>query len=98
MEQDRQRVWRTGPDVVVKASDMSEELQADAVQLGKDALSKFTVEKDIAEYIKREFDRKHGAVWHCIVGHSFGSFVTHESGHFLFYYIGSYAILLFRST
>ena len=98
MEQDRQRVWRTGPDVVVKASDMSEELQSDAIQLGKDAVARFTVEKDIAAYIKKEFDKRHTPTWHCIVGHSFGSYVTHESGRFLFYYIGPYAVLLFRSA
>jgi len=36
------------------------------------ALEKFTVEKDIAAYIKKEFDKKHGPTWHCIVGRHFG--------------------------
>ena len=27
--------------------------------------------------IKKEFDVKFGATWHCIVGRNFGSFVTH---------------------
>lgn len=30
------------------------------------------MEKDIAENIKKEFDKKHGATWHCIVGRNFG--------------------------
>jgi hypothetical protein len=30
------------------------------------------VEKDVAESIKKDFDRRHGATWHCIVGRNFG--------------------------
>ena len=30
------------------------------------------MEKDVAEYIKKEFDKKHGPTWHCIVGKNFG--------------------------
>lgn len=33
-----------------------------------------SVEKNIAEYIKKEFDKKHGPTWHCIVGRNFGNF------------------------
>lgn len=36
------------------------------------ALEKFHVEKDIAMYIKKEFDRKYSATWHCVAGKSFG--------------------------
>lgn len=90
-------MMETEPDVVIKMADMSEELQADAVQLAKEAVQKYEVEKDIAMFMKKEFDRKHGATWHCVAGHSFGSFVTHESGHFIYFYIGTYAILLFKS-
>lgn len=31
------------------------------------------MEKDIAEYIKKEFDKNHGPTWHCIVGRNFGN-------------------------
>jgi dynein light chain LC8-type len=37
------------------------------------AFEKHTMEKDIAEYIKKEFDRNHGPTWHCIVGRNFGN-------------------------
>jgi hypothetical protein len=40
-------------------------------------MEKFQIEKDIAQYIKKEFDSRKGATWHCIVGRNFGSFVTH---------------------
>lgn len=37
-------------------------------------LDKFNIEKDIAQFIKKEFDRKHSPTWHCIVGRNFGEF------------------------
>ena len=40
-------------------------------------------EKDIAAYIKNEFDKKHNPTWHCIVGRNSGSYVTHETRHFM---------------
>ena len=36
------------------------------------AIEKYTVEKDIAAYIKKEFDQKYSPTWHCIVGRNFG--------------------------
>ena len=45
-------------------------------------MDKHTIEKDIAQAIKKEFDSRFGATWHCIVGRNFGSFVTHgERSH-----------------
>ena len=63
----------------------------------KQALERYEIEKDIAEYIKKEFDKKYKPTWHCVVGRNFGSYVTHETGHFIYFYIGHIAILLFRS-
>lgn len=37
------------------------------------AFEKLNVEKDVAEHIKKEFDRRHGPTWHCIVGRNFGN-------------------------
>ena len=48
-------------------------------------------------YIKKEFDRKYNPTWHCIVGRNFGSYVTHETKHFIYFYLGQVAILLFKS-
>ena len=35
-------------------------------------MERFIVEKDIAEGIKKEFDKRHGPTWHCVVGRHFG--------------------------
>ncbi|KNZ56308.1 dynein light chain [Puccinia sorghi] len=72
------------PKAVVKAADMSEKLQQSAVDIASDALEKWNIEKDIAAFIKREFDQRHGGTWH-------------ETGHFIYFYMGQIAILLFKS-
>ena len=41
------------------------------------ALEKYTVEKDIAKYVKKEFDAKYTPTWHCVVGKSFGRSALH---------------------
>ena len=61
------------------------------------AMEKFNIEKDIAAFIKKEFDKKYNPTWHCIVGRNFGSYVTHETKHFVYFYMGQVAVLLFKS-
>ena len=51
---------------------MSEDMQQDAVDCASQALEKYNIEKDIAAYIKKEFDKKYNPTWHCIVGRNFG--------------------------
>jgi len=103
---------------VVKNADMSEDMQQDAIDIATQALEKFNIEKDIAAFIKKEFDKKYNPTWHCIVGKSrswplwsrilgkkliiiigrnFGSYITHETKHFIYFYLGQVAILLFKS-
>lgn len=87
----------TEQKAVVKVSDMSEEMQMDSINVASAALEKFSIEKDVAAYIKKEMDKKHNPTWHCIVGRNFGSYVTHETKHFVYFYIGQLAVLLFKS-
>jgi dynein light chain LC8-type len=67
---------------VIKNADMSEDMQTDATEVATQAMEKFNIEKDIAA---------------CIVGRNFGSYVTHETKHFIYFYLGQVAILLFKS-
>merc|ERR1712146_607739 len=46
---------------------------------------------DIAAFIKKEFDKKYNPTWHAIVGRNFGSYVTHETKHFIYFYLGQVA-------
>ncbi|CAO1631698.1 unnamed protein product [Parajaminaea phylloscopi] len=85
------------PKAIIKNVDMSEEMQQLAVDIAQDALAKFTVEKDIAAHVKRTMDQKIGPTWHAVVGKNFGSYVTHETKHFIYFYLGSIAFLLWRA-
>ncbi|CAL9103061.1 uncharacterized protein LOC135674383 [Musa acuminata AAA Group] len=84
-------------DVTLKGVDMSDEMRSHACACARAAFQEHTVEKNIAEYIKKEFDAKYGQSWHCIVGRNFGSYVTHEAKHFIYFYMDSKAVLLFKS-
>ncbi|KAK3210885.1 hypothetical protein Dsin_015591 [Dipteronia sinensis] len=85
--------------VKVLVSDMPAFMQAHAFRCGRttyDSLEKFS-SKHIAYNMKKEFDKVYGPAWHCIVGSSFGSFVTHSTGCFLYFQLEKLYILLFKT-
>ncbi|KAF8241819.1 hypothetical protein K440DRAFT_212498 [Wilcoxina mikolae CBS 423.85] len=82
----------------VKSVDMSDEMSLAAQEVAKKAMKENNVEKDIAQMIKKDFDQKYGNTWHCIVGRNFGSFVTHETKHFIYFYVGNLAVLLYKTA
>lgn len=94
-------------------------MQRIIIDLTMQALDKYSIEKDIAAYVKKEvsnqrfqrfqrfqhtlqpltqLDQRFGVTWHCIVGRSFGSYVTHETKHFIYFYVGQIAILVFKTS
>ncbi|XP_019418221.1 PREDICTED: dynein light chain 1, cytoplasmic-like [Lupinus angustifolius] len=83
--------------VIIKSADMLLDMQKEAIDIAVAAFEKYNVEKDVAEQIKKEFDKRHGPTWHCIVGRNFGSYVTHETNHFVYFYLDQKAVLLFKS-
>ncbi len=86
----------------VFAEDMTEEWAKDAKQIARDAFAMTITTGDahstIADYIRKKFDAAHVAGWNCIVGRSFGAYVTHEIKTYIYYSVqpGTY-ILLWRS-
>ncbi|KAL3314799.1 Dynein light chain 1, cytoplasmic, partial [Cichlidogyrus casuarinus] len=56
---------------VIKASDMPERLQQEAVDCMFDALARFTTQNEMAAYLKQEFDAKYQPTWHCVIGRNF---------------------------
>ena len=55
-----------------KSTPRPQQRSASAASTPLQALDKYTIEKDVAAYIKKEFDVKHNPTWHCIVGRNFG--------------------------
>ncbi|GAA5883561.1 hypothetical protein JCM3774_001740 [Rhodotorula dairenensis] len=86
------------PQPIIKSADMSEEMQKVAIQVATEAMAADNAEeKDIAAYIKKDFDKRYGPTWHAVVGKNYGSYCTHETGNFLYWYMGNIAILLFKA-
>ncbi|PHT51587.1 Dynein light chain 1, cytoplasmic [Capsicum baccatum] len=68
--------------VKVLVTDMPGFMQVHAFKCARntyDSLEKFS-SKHMAYNMKKEFDKVYGPAWHCIVGSSFGSYVTHSTG------------------
>ncbi|KAM3183693.1 hypothetical protein ACTXT7_009862 [Hymenolepis weldensis] len=63
---------KVGSKAVIKNADMTDDMQQKAVDCAQDAMSRYSIEKDVAAHIKKEFDRMFGPTWHCIVGKNFG--------------------------
>ncbi|XP_034034276.1 dynein, light chain, LC8-type 2b [Thalassophryne amazonica] len=80
---------------VIKNTDMSEDMQQDAVDCALQAME-YNI-KDIAAYVKKEFDKKYNPTWHCIVGRNFGTDVILATKPFIYFYLNQVAILLFKS-
>ncbi|WRX16408.1 Dynein light chain [Theobroma cacao] len=99
-------------NVKVRASDMPLPLQNRAFRCARDqldsmpgkldskrlalALKKIAYDEDSLAF--QEFDSTYGPAWHCIVGTSFGSYVTHSLGGFLYFSIDKVYILLFKTA
>uniref|UniRef100_A0A0A9FC61 Dynein light chain n=1 Tax=Arundo donax TaxID=35708 RepID=A0A0A9FC61_ARUDO len=75
-------------------------LQRRAIRLAYEAIAAMPRldSKRLALVLKKEFDTAYGPAWHCIVGTSFGSYVTHSLGGFLYFSVDKVYILLFRTA
>ncbi|KAG9445009.1 hypothetical protein H6P81_016349 [Aristolochia fimbriata] len=87
-------------NINVRAADMPVPLQNRAFRCARDSLDAMPKldSKRLALALKKEFDSSYGPAWHCIVGTSFGSYVTHSLGGFLYFSIDKVYILLFKTA
>ncbi|KAH9588131.1 Dynein light chain 1, cytoplasmic [Schistosoma haematobium] len=86
-----------GSKVIVKDTDMNDEMMELAIRVTACAMDRFQADMDVANYIKTQFNKKYGRSWHCIVGRRFGSDVSHEERSFIYFFLGDRAILLYKS-
>ncbi|PIN13496.1 Dynein light chain type 1 [Handroanthus impetiginosus] len=89
-------------NIRVRASDMPLPLQNHAFKAARDILDSMASgkldSKRLALSLKKDFDSTYGPAWHCIVGTSFGSYVTHSLGGFLYFSIDKVYVLLFKTA
>ncbi|KAH7512541.1 hypothetical protein FEM48_Zijuj12G0101400 [Ziziphus jujuba var. spinosa] len=87
----------------LRSSDMPPNMQRHALRFTRsflDSSPKTTTPPNpshLARALKKEFDSLYGQAWHCVVGKSFGSFVTHSPGGFIYFSIDSLSVLLFKT-
>ncbi|XP_052178231.1 dynein light chain 1, cytoplasmic-like [Diospyros lotus] len=88
-------------NVRLRSADMPPTMQEFALRYARSLLDSCSHRPNpslLARCLKKEFDGMYGPAWHCVVGKSFGSFVTHSPGGFLYFSIGSdLCFLLFKT-
>ena len=76
---------------LVQLGDMKLLLRQSALDIAAEAIVRGGWDNELAAFIKKRMERSHqsisGGKWHCIVGPDFGSYVTHEKGHFAYFYL-----------
>lgn len=87
-------------EVKIKNVDMAGMMQEHAFRCASECLktTEKHMSKQTAYILKKEFDRAYGPAWHCIVGRSFGSYVTHSVGGFVYFSMGKISVLLFKTS
>lgn len=78
---------------------LSEDMSREAVKVARDAFALTITSGDVhasmADFIRKKFDRDFEKGWNCIVGRSFGAFVTHELKSYIYFSVhpGAYILL-----
>ena len=81
----------------VHSVDMADGLKEDLFKLARQAVAQAASHKERAQMIKKAMDKFHGpGKWHVVVGLSFGSYVTHQTGAFAFFTIDGVSFLVFK--
>lgn len=82
-------------------NDMPDDVLKDSIRITNAAIQAFpdfdTDGLKIAEQVKKELDARWSPNWHVIIGRNFGSFVTHETRTFLFFYLGDKAVMIYKA-
>ncbi|KAL8537207.1 hypothetical protein ACS0TY_012401 [Phlomoides rotata] len=88
-------------NIRLRSADMAFPMQERALRHARALLDSAPLRRPspslLARSLKKEFDSVYGPAWHCVVGTSFGSFVTHSPGGFLYFSVDSLSFLLFKT-
>uniref|UniRef100_A0AC34RG67 Dynein light chain n=1 Tax=Panagrolaimus sp. JU765 TaxID=591449 RepID=A0AC34RG67_9BILA len=87
------------PRITLRIVDIDNKKAQYAQQVCRELLlSGQTNEKMIAATLKREFDDHFGPTWHCVVGSAFGAHISHRDNHFLYFFIETFGVMIFKSV
>lgn len=84
--------------ITIFAEDMSDEMQNLAINTAQDAfmltITKGKVYSHIAEVIRTTFDKHDSKGWNCVVGRSFGAYVTHKIKTYIYFQVVPHVSIL----
>ncbi|KAF7636657.1 Dynein light chain [Meloidogyne graminicola] len=84
--------------ITILNSDMSKEMETEAIDCAFLAVIKHTNKLEIANYIQDKFDNKYGKYWCCIVGPpTFASTVRYKPNHHICFNLDQLCILLYKT-
>ena len=76
--------------------DVTEEIKDKAFEMGFDALKKYTAEKEMADFIKNEFDSLFEPDWQIVIGKDFSVAFSFEIENFVFFQIEDIYFLFYK--
>lgn len=68
-----------------------------AVQLTAGDIEGKKPDNETAKKLKEKFDKDYYPNWHCVVGRSFGAYVSNEAERAIYFTYGHTSILLFKA-
>ena len=77
-------------------SDITDDIKDKAFEMGFEALKKYTAEKEMADYIKNEFDILFEPDWQVVIGKDFSVAFSFEIENFVFFQIEDIYFLLYK--
>ncbi|KAK0595816.1 hypothetical protein LWI29_010253 [Acer saccharum] len=85
---------------LIQDTDMPVKMQMQAMTCASHALDFYDVIdcKSIAAHIKKEFDKRYGGGWQCVVGSQFGCFFTHSKGTFIYFTLETLQFVIFKGS
>ena len=77
-------------------SDVTDDIKDKAFEMGFEALNKYTAEKEMADYIKTEFDNSFEPDWQIVIGKDFSVAFSFEIENFVFFQIEDIYFLFYK--
>ncbi len=89
------------PNIIVRASNMTESMKQNAIRITKEAFIKFNGysnqnRSSLTQYIRYQFDKSHQPSWQCIIGKDYALSITSENEKRIIMDIEKVSILIFK--
>ena len=76
--------------------DITDDIKDKAFEMGFEALKKYTAEKEMADFIKSEFDKLYEPDWQIVIGKDFSVAFSFEIENFVFFQIEDVYFLFYK--